>query len=62
MKAASLCSHQFEGCTSLPTPINVIVHVREENRTAEEKRKAARFQELGPHMTCPEVQRILSER
>lgn len=37
----------FEGCISLLTAMNVIVHVREENRTAEEKRKAAHFQEFG---------------
>jgi len=37
----------FEGCTSLLTAMNVIVHVREENRTAEEKRKAAHFREFG---------------
>ncbi len=37
----------FEGCSSLLTAMNVIVHVREENRTAEEKRKAAHFQEFG---------------
>jgi cytochrome c551/c552 len=75
----------FEGCTSLLTAMNVIVHVREENRTAEDRRKAAQFQEFGCaachqitpgrmglteigsklaslHMTCPEVQRLLSER
>ncbi len=37
----------FEGCISLLTAMNVIVHVREENRTAEEKRKATHFQEFG---------------
>jgi cytochrome c551/c552 len=37
----------FEGCISLLTAMNVMVHVREENRTAEEKRKAAHFQEFG---------------
>lgn len=75
----------FEGCISLLTAMNVIVHVREENRTAEEKRKAAHFQEFGCaachqitpgrmgltevgsklaslHMTCTDVQRILSQR
>ncbi len=37
----------FEGCISLLTAMNLIAHVREENRTAEEKRKAADFQEFG---------------
>jgi len=44
----------FEGCISLLTTMNVIVHVREENRTAEEKRKATRFQEFGCS-TCHQV-------
>jgi len=44
----------FEGCISLLTTMNVIVHVREENRTAEEKRKAAHFQEFGCS-TCHQV-------
>ncbi len=37
----------FEGCISLLTAMNVIVHVPEEGRSAEEKRKAAHFQEFG---------------
>lgn len=37
----------FEGCISLLTAMNVIVHLPEENRSAEEKRKAAHFQEFG---------------
>jgi cytochrome c551/c552 len=75
----------FEGCMSLLTAMNVIVHVQEKNRTTEEKRKAAHFQEFGCtvchqitpgrmgltevgsklaslHMSCPDVQRVLSER
>jgi cytochrome c551/c552 len=37
----------FEGCISLLTAMNVIAHVPEEGRTAEEKRKAAHFREFG---------------
>jgi cytochrome c551/c552 len=37
----------FEGCISLLTAMNVIAQVKEENRSLEEKRKAARFEEFG---------------
>ena len=44
----------FEGCISLLTSMNVIAQVKEENRTAEEKQKAARFQEFGC-TTCHQI-------
>jgi hypothetical protein len=44
----------FEGCISLLTSMNVIAQVKEENRTAEEKRKAARFEEFGC-TTCHQI-------
>jgi len=39
----------FEGCISLLTSMNVIAQVKSANRTAEEKQKAARFQEVWLH-------------
>lgn len=36
-----------EGCVSLLTAMSVIVHAKEEDRTPEQKQKAARFQEYG---------------
>lgn len=44
----------FEGCISLLTSMNVIAQVKTENRTAEEKQKAARFQEFGC-TTCHQI-------
>ena len=44
----------FEGCVSLLTSMNVIAQVKEENRSAEDKRKAARFQEFGC-TTCHQI-------
>ena len=37
----------FEGCTALLTAMNVIAQVPQTSRTADEKAKAARFQEFG---------------
>ncbi len=37
----------FEGCIAMLTAMNVIAQVPEQSRSAEEKRKAARFQEFG---------------
>ena len=37
----------FEGCTALLTAMNVIAQVPQASRTADEKAKAARFQEFG---------------
>ena len=44
----------FEGCISLLTSMNVIAQVKPANRTAEEKQKAARFQEFGC-TTCHQI-------
>jgi len=44
----------FEGCISLLTSMNVIAQVKPANRTAEEKQKAARFQEFGC-TTCHKI-------
>jgi hypothetical protein len=44
----------FEGCISLLTSMNVIAQVKTANRTAEEKQKAARFQEFGC-TTCHQI-------
>ena len=44
----------FEGCISLLTSMNVIAQVKPANRTAEEKGKAARFQEFGC-TTCHQI-------
>jgi cytochrome c551/c552 len=44
----------FEGCISLLTSMNVIAQVKETDRSAEEKRKAARFQEFGC-TTCHQI-------
>jgi cytochrome c5 len=44
----------FEGCISLLTSMNVIAQVKPANRTAEEKEKAARFQEFGC-TTCHQI-------
>jgi len=44
----------FEGCISLLTSMNVIAQVKEENRSADEKRKAARFEEFGC-TTCHQI-------
>lgn len=44
----------FEGCISLLTSMNVIAQVKAANRTAEEKEKAARFQEFGC-TTCHQI-------
>lgn len=37
----------FEGCIALLTSMNVIAQVNQGDRSAEEKQKAARFQEFG---------------
>jgi cytochrome c2 len=47
-------SKNFEGCISLLTSMNVIAQVKAANRTAEEKQKAARFQEFGC-ATCHQI-------
>jgi len=44
----------FEGCISLLTSMNVIAQVKPANRTAEEKGKAARFEEFGC-TTCHQI-------
>ncbi len=44
----------FEGCISLLTSMNVIAQVKAVNRTAEEKHKAARFQQFGC-TTCHQI-------
>jgi molybdopterin converting factor small subunit len=44
----------FEGCISLLTSMNVIAQLKPVNRTAEEKHKAARFQEFGC-TTCHQI-------
>src|SRR5262249_30967398 len=44
----------FEGCIRLLTAMNVIAQEKEENRTAEEKEKAARFEEFGCS-TCHQI-------
>ena len=44
----------FEGCISLLTSMNVLVHVPEAQWTAEERRKHAHFQEYGC-MFCHQV-------
>jgi cytochrome c551/c552 len=44
----------FEGCISLLTSMNVIAQVKETDRSAEEKHKAARFQEFGC-TTCHQI-------
>ena len=44
----------FEGCISLLTSMNVIAQVKENDRSSEEKRKAARFQEFGC-TTCHQI-------
>jgi cytochrome c551/c552 len=44
----------FEGCISLLTSMNVIAQVKLADRTAEEKQKAARFQEFGC-TTCHQI-------
>lgn len=44
----------FEGCIRLLTSMNVIAMTKEENRTADEKQKAARFEEFGCS-TCHQI-------
>jgi cytochrome c551/c552 len=44
----------FEGCISLLTSMNVIAQTKTANRTAEEKTKAARFQQFGC-TTCHQI-------
>jgi cytochrome c551/c552 len=44
----------FEGCISLLTSMNVIAQTKVANRTAEEKQKAARFQQFGC-TTCHQI-------
>jgi len=44
----------FEGCISLLTSMNVIAQVKEENRTPEEKQKAAKFEQFGC-ATCHQI-------
>ena len=44
----------FEGCISLLTSMNVIAQVKEENRTAAEKEKAAKFEQFGC-TTCHQI-------
>jgi len=44
----------FEGCISLLTSMNVIAQVKPLDRSAEEKNKAARFQEFGC-TTCHQI-------
>lgn len=44
----------FEGCVRLLTAMNVIAQVEEKNRTAEDKARAARFQEYGC-ATCHQI-------
>lgn len=45
---------QSEGCVSLLTSMSVIVHAKDEDRTPEQKLKAAHFQEYGCTM-CHQV-------
>ena len=47
-------SKGFEGCIALLTSMNVIAQVKSVDRTAEEKQKAARFQEFGC-TTCHQI-------
>lgn len=44
----------FEGCIRLLTAMNVIAQVKEQNRTAEDKERAARFEEFGCS-TCHQI-------
>jgi cytochrome c551/c552 len=44
----------FEGCISLLTSMNVIAQVKPADRSADEKQKAARFQEFGC-TTCHQI-------
>lgn len=44
----------FEGCIALLTSMNVVAQVKSVDRTAEEKQKAARFQEFGC-TTCHQI-------
>lgn len=44
----------FEGCISLLTSMNVIAQTKPANRSAEEKQKAARFQQFGC-TTCHQI-------
>jgi cytochrome c551/c552 len=44
----------FEGCIALLTSMNVIAQVKESDRSAEEKHKAARFREFGC-TTCHQI-------
>lgn len=44
----------FEGCIRLLTAMNVIAQEKEENRTPEEKEKAARFEQFGCS-TCHQI-------
>jgi cytochrome c551/c552 len=44
----------FEGCIALLTSMNVVAQVKQVDRTAEEKQKAARFQEFGC-TTCHQI-------
>jgi cytochrome c551/c552 len=44
----------FEGCIALLTSMNVIAQVKPADRSAEEKQKAARFQEFGC-TTCHQI-------
>ena len=44
----------FEGCIRLLTAMNVIAQEKEENRTQEEKEKAARFEQFGCS-TCHQI-------
>ena len=48
----------FEGCIALLTSMNVIAQVKPADRSAEERQKAARFQEFGCttcHLSDPEL-------
>lgn len=47
-------ARNFEGCIRLLTAMNVIAQLEEKNRTAEDKARAARFQEYGC-ATCHQI-------
>ena len=76
---------QSEGCVALLTAMNVMIHVPEGERTPDEQRKYAHFQDYGCafchqvtpgrmgltgigakldafHLSCPQVQQLLSQR
>jgi cytochrome c551/c552 len=44
----------FEGCISMLTAMNVIAQVKEENRTPDEKQRAAKFEQYGC-TTCHQI-------